>query len=167
MTTRIPRLPYRELPPTVTMRAMTTDDVVPVHVLENQLFPTDAWPLDMFYAELKQQQTRHYVVAEEAGAIIGYAGLMCIPPLGDIQTIAVEPGHEGQGIGSVLLRRLIEEAVSRGADSVLLEVRADNPRAQQLYQYFGFEQIDIRRRYYRGGIDAIIMKLDLLEADHD
>lgn len=167
MTARIPELPHRELPPTVTLRAMTGDDVVPVHMLENRLFPTDAWPLDMFYAELEQPQTRHYLVAEEAGVIIGYAGLMCIPPLGDVQTIAVEPGHEGKGVGSVLLRHLIEEAATRGADSVLLEVRADNPRAQQLYQYFGFEQIDIRRRYYRGGIDAISMKLALLEADHD
>ena len=38
---------------------------------------------------------------------------------------------------------------------------ADNPRAQQLYLRFGFEQIHIRPRYYRDGVDALIMRLQL------
>jgi ribosomal-protein-alanine N-acetyltransferase len=46
---------------------------------------------------------------------------------------------------------------------VLLEVRADNPRAQALYVRFGFEQIHVRRRYYRDGTDALIMRLTLTE----
>ena len=44
---------------------------------------------------------------------------------------------------------------------MLLEVRADNPRAQQLYHRYGFEQIHVRRRYYRDGVDALIMRLRL------
>ena len=44
---------------------------------------------------------------------------------------------------------------------MLLEVRADNPRAQRLYRWFGFEQIHVRPRYYRGGTDALIMRLKL------
>ena len=44
---------------------------------------------------------------------------------------------------------------------MLLEVRADNPRAQQLYRRFGFEQIHVRPRYYRDGADAHIMRLRL------
>ncbi|HKS02457.1 MAG TPA: hypothetical protein VJS86_12345, partial [Arthrobacter sp.] len=37
----------------------------------------------------------------------------------------------------------------------------DNPRAQQLYVRFGFEQIHVRKRYYRDGVDALIMRLQL------
>ena len=44
---------------------------------------------------------------------------------------------------------------------MLLEVRADNPRAQQLYRRYGFEQIHVRPRYYRDGVDALIMRLRL------
>jgi ribosomal-protein-alanine N-acetyltransferase len=44
---------------------------------------------------------------------------------------------------------------------VLLEVRADNPRAQALYRRFGFVHIHTRRRYYRDGVDALIMQLPL------
>jgi ribosomal-protein-alanine N-acetyltransferase len=146
----------------VAFRDMTLDDVSAVNALEQRLFPADAWPLEMFLAELTQPETRRYVVAESGGAIVGYAGLMCIEPIADVQTIAVVPEFEGRGIGSALLTRLIDEARRRGAADVLLEVREDNPRAQQLYVRFGFEQIHIRRKYYRDGVDALIMRLQLV-----
>ena len=84
---------------------MVPADVAAVHALERRLFPVDAWPLDMFSAELAQPVC-WYWVAEQDGAIVGYAGLMCIRPVGDVQTIAVVPEHEGRGIGSALLRTL-------------------------------------------------------------
>jgi ribosomal-protein-alanine N-acetyltransferase len=142
---------------------MTPDDVTAVEVLERRLFPVDAWPMQMFFDELAQIDTRRYVVAEADGKIVAYAGLMCIEPIADVQTIAVVPEFEGRGIGSAILTELIEEARRRGAVEVLLEVRADNPRAQALYMRFGFEQIHVRRRYYRDGTDALIMRLTLTE----
>ncbi|WP_370874555.1 ribosomal protein S18-alanine N-acetyltransferase [Pseudarthrobacter defluvii] len=145
----------------VTIRDMTVDDVPAVGALEHQLFPIDAWPVQMFLDELSQPETRHYLVAETSDGIVGYAGLMCIEPIADVQTIAVVPDYEGRGIGSTLLTQLIEEARRRWATEVLLEVRADNPRAQQLYVRFGFEQIHTRARYYRDGVDALIMRLQL------
>jgi ribosomal-protein-alanine N-acetyltransferase len=147
----------------VTLRDMTADDVTAVEVLERRLFPVDAWPMQMFFDELAQVDTRRYVVAEAGGQIVAYAGLMCIEPIADVQTIAVVPEFEGRGIGSAILKELIEEARRRGAVEVLLEVRADNPRAQALYVRFGFEQIHVRRRYYRDGTDALIMRLTLTE----
>ena len=147
----------------VTLRDMTADDVTAVEVLERRLFPVDAWPMQMFFDELAQVDTRRYVVAEADGQIVAYAGLMCIEPIADVQTIAVVPEFEGRGIGSAILTELIEEARRRGAVEVLLEVRADNPRAQALYVRFGFEQIHVRRRYYRDGTDALIMRLTLTE----
>src|SRR5213595_3035012 len=117
--------------------------------------------MQMFFDELAQVDTRRYVVAESDGQIVAYAGLMCIEPIADVQTIAVVPEFEGRGIGSSILTELIEEARRRGAVEVLLEVRADNPRAQALYVLFGFEQIHVRPRYYRDGTDALIMRLTL------
>ena len=149
------------LPGGVALREMTPADIPAVHELERRLFPVDAWPLQMFVAELAQAETRRYVVAELAGQIVGYAGLMCIRPIADVQTIAVVPEQEGKGIGSALLTELIRESLLRRAEDVLLEVRADNPRAQQLYRRYGFEQIHVRPRYYRDGVDALIMRLRL------
>ena len=155
--------PYQFKLDGVTLRDMTADDVTAVEVLERRLFPVDAWPMQMFFDELAQVDTRRYVVAEADGQIVAYAGLMCIEPIADVQTIAVVPEFEGRGIGSAILTELIEEARRRGAVEVLLEVREDNPRAQALYVRFGFEQIHVRRRYYRDGTDALIMRLTLTE----
>ena len=145
----------------IIVRDMTVDDVIAVSVLEQQLFPMDAWSLQMFLDELSQPETRRYFVAESEEGIVGYAGLMCIEPIADVQTIAVVPGYEGRGIGSTLLTGLIDEARRRNAADVLLEVPADNPRAQRLYLRFGFEQIHVRPCYYRDGVDALIMRLQL------
>ena len=50
-----------------------------------------------------------------------------------MQTMAVAPAAQGQGLGARLLRALLEEAERRGQRTVRLEVRADNPVAQGLY----------------------------------
>lgn len=149
-------------PAEVLYRDMTVADVPVVWELEKRLFPADAWPQRMFHEELAQDATRRYWVAEDDGAIVAYCGLMCVLPIADVQTIAVAPAYEGRGIGTALLRTLLEEAASRGARDVLLEVRADNPRAQALYVRHGFEQIHTRRGYYPGGVDALIMRRVLL-----
>lgn len=156
-----PGLPGKPIDAAVTVRDMLPADIPAVHELEVRLFPADAWPLHMFVDELAQPETRRYLIAEAPDGIVGYAGLMCVEPIADVQTIAVVPEYEGRGIGSALLTELINEGRRRGAADVLLEVRADNPRAQQLYRRFGFEQIHVRRKYYRDGVDALIMRLQL------
>ena len=54
----------------ISLRDMTDADVPAVEALERRLFPIDAWPLQMFFDELSQPETRRYVVAESAGEII-------------------------------------------------------------------------------------------------
>ncbi|WP_104117309.1 ribosomal protein S18-alanine N-acetyltransferase [Arthrobacter sp. B1805] len=143
---------------------MAFEDIETIGRLENELFPTDAWPLEMFYTEFFQPDTRRYIVVEVDGEAIGYAGLMVVDVTADIQTIGVLPRFEGRGIGRAMLAELLDEARRRGADNVMLEVRADNPRAQVLYTRFGFEKIHTRKKYYRDGVDAWVMRL-VLPAD--
>ncbi|WP_104816542.1 ribosomal protein S18-alanine N-acetyltransferase [Kitasatospora sp. MMS16-BH015] len=145
-------------------------DLGPVLELELELFPDDAWSAGMFWSELAEAHpggSRHYTVAETpAGELAGYAGLMAGRFEGDVQTIAVAEGHQGAGLGAALLTDLITEATHRGCEEVLLEVRADNPRAQRLYERFGFETIGIRPGYYQpADVDALVMRLELPAPD--
>jgi len=143
------------------LRRMVAEDVAVVHALERRLFPVDAWPLEMFFAELAQPVC-WYWVAEQDGAVVGYAGLVCTGAQADVQTVAVAAGQQGRGLGGELLRALLAEARRRGATEVLLEVRAENTVAQQLYARHGFERIGVRRGYYRpGGTDAQVLRLRL------
>jgi [ribosomal protein S18]-alanine N-acetyltransferase len=143
----------------VTLRPMRWWDVPAALEVEGALFP-DAWSEAAFWSELAGvPDTRWYVVAEHAGLLVGYAGLFATRHLADVQTVAVAPTHQGQGLGGVLLRALLEEVARRGVGEVLLEVRADNEAGQRLYVAHGFERIGVRRGYYQpGGVDAVVMR---------
>jgi [ribosomal protein S18]-alanine N-acetyltransferase len=145
------------------LRPMTNADLDSVLGLELDLFGEEAWSRQMLVGELGQQPaSRYYLVAEEAGTIVGYAGLLAAGGQADVLTIAVSAVHWGKGIGSELLADLLEEAVRRGCTEVFLEVRADNTRAQGLYRWWGFDNIGIRRGYYQpSGMDAIVMRRNL------
>ncbi|MET8156308.1 ribosomal protein S18-alanine N-acetyltransferase [Sphaerisporangium sp. NPDC005289] len=148
-----------------TLRQMTENDLPAVLAIERSTFPFDAWSEGMLRGELADQpRTRHYIVAVAGGEVVGYAGLAAAGDQADVQTIAVNAGHQRAGIGSAMLRALLEEAGRRGATAVFLEVRADNPPAQGMYERFGFERIGLRREYYDDGTDAIMMMRKLEEA---
>ncbi|MGW4643055.1 ribosomal protein S18-alanine N-acetyltransferase [Sphaerisporangium sp. NPDC004334] len=147
-----------------TLRQMTENDLPAVLAIERSTFPFDAWSEGMLRGELADQpRTRHYIVAVAGGEVVGYAGLAAAGDQADVQTIAVNAGHQRAGIGSAMLRALLEEAGRRGATAVFLEVRADNPPAQAMYERFGFERIGLRREYYDDGTDAIMMMRKLEE----
>lgn len=148
------------------LRPMTTDDVPAVMVLERALFPEDAWSEGMLRDEFGETASRHYVVAESDGAVVGYAGLRFVPPEGDVQTMAVTESVWGQGVGRALLTELLNQAEARGVTHMFLEVRSDNPRAQDLYKRFGFEAIGVRRGYYKGA-DAIVMRRVAEKGSHE
>lgn len=145
------------------LRTMTTADLDAVLALELALFGEEAWSRQMLVGELGQQPaSRFYLVAEDAGKLVGYAGLLAAGGQADVLTIAVDTGRWGQGVGSELLRQLLAEARRRGCTEVFLEVRADNTRAQRLYQWWGFAEVGIRRGYYQpSGMDAIVMRREL------
>src|SRR5215469_11623380 len=142
---------------------MTTEDIDAVLALDRALFGEEAWSLQMLAGELGQQPAnRFYLVAEDAGTLVGYAGMLAAGGQGDVLTIAVDTARWGQGVGSELLRQLLAEAKRRECTEVFLVVRADNTRAQRLYHWWGFAEVVIRRGYYQpSGMDAIVMRRDL------
>jgi ribosomal-protein-alanine N-acetyltransferase len=147
----------------MTLRQATPDDLDAIMALERASFPTDAWSAAMMREELSSPHS-HYVVDEEAGRLLGYAGLRA--PRGardaDIQTIAIAEPARGRGRGRVLLEALLAEASARRVHDVFLEVRADNPVAQALYVSEGFTEVGRRPRYYQpDDVDAVVMRLDL------
>jgi ribosomal-protein-alanine acetyltransferase len=144
-------------------RVATPEDLDAIMALERASFPNDAWSDAMMREELASPHG-WYVVVEEAGRLIGYAGLRAARGAADadIQTITIAAGGRGRGRGRALLITLLEEAARRGVRDVFLEVRADNPVAQTLYRSEGFVEVGRRARYYQpDDVDAIVMKLDL------
>jgi ribosomal-protein-alanine N-acetyltransferase len=144
-----------------TLGGLTRADAQRCAELEAQLFDgDDPWPAAAFHRELASVHN-HYVAARVGETLVGYAGISRLgrtPPYEyEVHTIGVDPAYQGRGIG----RRLLDELL-RFADggAVYLEVRTDNEAAIGLYTSVGFEQIGLRRRYYRvSGADAYTMRL--------
>ncbi|UYN83336.1 MAG: ribosomal protein S18-alanine N-acetyltransferase [Microcella sp.] len=148
----------------VVIREAGLTDLDAIMRLEAATFPSDAWSRDMMAAEVASPHTL-YLAALSDGELVGYAGLSApaSSTQADVQTIAVDTTHRRLGIGTVLLRRLLDAARQRGAHEVLLEVRADNPAAQRLYELHGFAAIAVRPRYYQpDDVDAVVMRCEVM-----
>jgi ribosomal-protein-alanine N-acetyltransferase len=145
-----------------TVRRMRWWDIEPLLPLEHDLFGDESWTAVAFWSELAQTTTRHYVVADDGGELVGWAGLAAWNGEAFVQTIAVRRDRQHAGLGRELLTELLDEARRRGERHVLLEVRATDERAQRMYARAGFEPIGRRAAYYQpSGVDAIVMRAEL------
>lgn len=144
----------------MTIRDAVPEDLPAMLEIERAEFPGSAWSEEQFRDELDRiPDSRWYAVAEDHGRVIGYVGLYLSAPDADVQTIAVAPSHQGQGLGRALLRAAVDTAWHRGCTRLFLEVRADNEAALALYAACGFVRMGRRPRYYPDGADAITMRL--------
>lgn len=152
----------------VDIRNFEVEHFAAVMEIERALFPEDAWSDEVMQQELGLVGvSREYWVAVSGAEVVGYAGLFFLPPDADVQTLAVKAEWQGQGIGTRLLNVMIDSAASRGCTHLMLEVRVDNPRAQDLYLKHGFKSLGFRRDYYGPGLDCEVMRLDnLAEVQH-
>ena len=148
------------------IRIADETDLDAIMQIEHECFANDAWSAESMYEELTGAE-KFYLVAYRDEALIGYAGLNKLPTVhqSEVQTIAVRPTARGTGLGRDLMDHLLAESVRSDCREVFLEVRADNIVAQKLYLSLGFEQIDIRKRYYQpDDVDAIVMRAQLPSA---
>ena len=126
-------------PATTRLRDARWTDVEPLAALEAELFPDDAWSARSWWAELAGRPRRDYVVADEGSGLLGYGGLDHGGEVSDVMTVAVAPRARGRGLGRGLLDELERRAAARGAQHVMLEVRADNAAATGLYETAGYD----------------------------
>lgn len=144
------------------IRNMTKADLPAVMEIEEDLFPLDAWSIDMFLEELAQvPHSRQVCVLELEGQIIGYASLRFIGSQGDINTISVAKNFQRRGHGQQLLDWLEQTAKEKGVKELFLDVRTDNDPAIAIYKNNGYVRIDVRRNYYGNAIDADVMRKKL------
>ncbi len=152
--------PVEEAARSPTVRRMRRRDLGEVTEIERRSY---SLPWSAFtFRSLLRRPNASLLVAEENKGVAGYAALWLAADEAELGNLAVRPGRRGQGIGRVLLRHVLEEAASRGARAVFLEVRESNAIARRLYEASGFRIVGSRPDYYASPReDALIMRLDL------
>jgi amino-acid N-acetyltransferase len=84
-----------------------------------------------------EEHLDEFLVAEEAGRVIGAVGLEVYGSVGLLRSLAVEPLEQSGGLGSKLVESLLERARDRKIEALyLLTTTAD-----RYFPRFGFEPI--------------------------
>ncbi len=85
-------------------------------------------------SEIQELMTHGFIV-ELNGKIVGFAALeVYSPKLGEIRSLAVEPGHQGHGIGKALVEACVHRAKALDVFEVMAVTSADG-----FFQKCGFD----------------------------
>ncbi len=122
------------------IRRMRLKDLDEVTALEAATFARP-WSRESFRQELTRNVAARYLVAEEDGRVIGYAGAWIILDESHITNIAVEKDARGRGVGRLLTGELLALLSNLGASYATLEVRVSNRVAIRLYESLGFVSV--------------------------
>ncbi|MGZ9112905.1 MAG: peptidase C39 family protein, partial [Rhodoplanes sp.] len=133
--------------------------------IENRSFLTDRFSLRTFRYLLSKANATTLVDVEDddEAKVRAYATLLFSrgTSLARLYSIAVDPEHQGRGIGLSLLRAAEQAALDRDAVYMRLEVRADDPVTQAFYTRAGFRKFGVQSHYYDDNADAIRMEKSL------
>ena len=138
----------------IEVKLMTLDDLESIQNILNSDFD-EFWNYNVFKEEL-QSEISKYLVAKLNNEIIGFAGIKIIIDEADIMNIVTKKTYRNQGVGTLLLEKLIALSKSISLKSVSLEVNESNFSAIHLYEKFGFIEVGNRKNYYNSS-NAILM----------
>ena len=148
------------------VRAALPADIDAIADLEVDNLGADAWSEGLIAEGVTGNlPTIHYLVAEadtpDGPVVVGHVAASIVADIAELQRIAVDPAHRRTGLASALLQAVVDTARAEGADRLLLEVREDNAGALAFYAARDFVEVDRRRRYYRDGATAVVMRFGL------
>jgi ribosomal-protein-alanine N-acetyltransferase len=103
-------------------------------------------------------------VERESKGVVGFSLTRTVAGESELLLIAVLPGEQRRGVGTLLLDDFLDRARASGGSRVHLEVRDGNP-AIGMYHSAGFSPVGRRRNYYHATsgkrYDAITLAYDL------
>ena len=114
------------------------------------------WSIDILKQDFKCENSA-YIVAKAGNDVVGFGGIKIVFDEAEIMNIAVRADKRKHGIGSIILRKIIELAITSKCTNIYLEVNENNLPAISLYEKYDFKRIGLRKKYYNNTDDAIIM----------
>lgn len=138
------------------VRVMSAEDIDQVTEIEKQCFSTP-WARQGFLDVLGREDVL-FLVACEQNTVLGYVGVYCTSDEGEITNVAVDPDQRRKKVAQQLMTELIARLDAKEISRIVLEVRASNQPAIELYKKLGFENVGTRKRFYQKPTeDAYIM----------
>ncbi|PKO00266.1 MAG: ribosomal-protein-alanine N-acetyltransferase [Chloroflexi bacterium HGW-Chloroflexi-4] len=144
---------------------MTINDLDEVMRIDHASFALP-WPESSFRFEIEKNECSRCWVALKVQQMVGIMVAWLIVDEIHIATFAVDPSYRRQGIAQKLLAYTLVEGLNSGGKIGFLEVREGNLPARRLYEKFGFEDVGLRKNYYKdNGENAVMMNLENPDID--
>lgn len=142
------------------IRKMRLSDIDQVYAIEKKV-QTHPWSKSQFEDAVNSYRCH---VVEENNQVIAFCLMQPVLDEANLLLMAVDPNHQGQGLGTLILEKAIEQLGDQCVQ-IFLEVRESNAAAIALYEKIGFHQIDVRKNYYPktdGGKEHAIIMVHML-----
>ena len=102
------------------------------------------------------------LICKKGNLMIGFIIFSPISPEAHILSISVRNEMQSKGIGTLLLKSMLDQCKAMNYKKLFLEVRVSNIQAINFYNKFGFSKDAIRNNYYTDNTeDALLMSLSI------
>ncbi len=139
-----------------------TDEITNLLLLEEKVYNgATPWSAAIFQVELIKEDSL-YLVVYHGSRLVAMIGMRKMNTEAHVTNIMVDPEWQHQGLGTYLMKLMIDYAQKANCSFISLEVRIDNENAKKLYQALGFTVKLVRPNYYQDvHKDGLNMVLDL------
>jgi ribosomal-protein-alanine N-acetyltransferase len=118
------------------------------------------WSKEMFFEELRNPLAHSFIYRVDAAQGHPLAGFICFKNVdaeSELLNLGVHPLYRRQGIGRRLMQFYMEFGRERQIKTFYLEVHVSNPPAIRLYEGFSYHPAGMRKKFYQGKFDALMM----------
>jgi [ribosomal protein S18]-alanine N-acetyltransferase len=144
----------------ISVRPISIESIDRILALDRLCFG-GLWSENSYHRELTNDNSHFLGVTVDNSlglTTIGFGCFWAILDEAHITLLGIHPDYQGQGLGQLLLRSMLDRAREIEMARATLEVRASNQGAIHIYEKFGFETVGRRKKYYQdNGEDGIIM----------
>ena len=113
------------------------------------------WNQNQWKNELENDYVTAFGIYSK-NSILGVCVLHKIFDEVEIRYLSVHPSYKRKGLGKKLIINILKKCKNENIKRIFLEVSFKNKQALHFYDYFGFETIGIREKYYKDGSDALL-----------
>lgn len=140
--------------------------------------PGGFWSFDQVIDALQRPTVRLFYLTPDVDVAnrVDWLAIALIdigPYSADLLYVFTAPEMRGQGVARSILRKLlvwlrgemVDGCQGIRREDFFLEVRLSNSPAIKLYESLGMSRVQIRKKYYSDGEDALVMKLRIRNND--
>lgn len=121
----------------------------------------DFWNYNVLHQEYLNDTSSIFVATTQNHEILGFISIQIIIDEATITNIVTKKDSRNTGIGSAMLDHIINYCKTQNLKNLTLEVNEKNTSALNLYKKYNFKQTGLRKNYYNGNENAIIMNLSI------